>query len=301
MIVNKTNSIKKVKLINVNTAYTHAGSFHADDVFSAALLKILNPDIAIKRVFKAPTDIGEDEIVFDIGFGAFDHHQKDGRIRQNGIKYAAFGLLWERFGHLLIEDEEGRRMFDEQFIQPVDAQDNGQADPHTIPIMSLSTGLGLFNTFWDETPEDPDRAFGKARALAKFFLERALEQVESKLRARDIVFKAIEKATDGIMVLDRFAPWQDWLFKADHDKADGILYVVFPSNRGGYSVQTVPVTPGSFEGRKMLPREWWGKSPAELKELTGIETLRFVHSNGFLAATDTLEDAMAVAKLAVNA
>ena len=32
-------------------AITHAGKFHADDVFCAALLTYLNPNIQIKRVF----------------------------------------------------------------------------------------------------------------------------------------------------------------------------------------------------------------------------------------------------------
>ena len=30
-------------------AYTHAGKFHADDVFSAALLRILRPNIRFVR------------------------------------------------------------------------------------------------------------------------------------------------------------------------------------------------------------------------------------------------------------
>ena len=36
--------------------FTHAGSFHADDVFSTAFLKILNPNIKITRGFVVPTN-----------------------------------------------------------------------------------------------------------------------------------------------------------------------------------------------------------------------------------------------------
>ena len=39
--------------------YTHAGRFHADDVFGAALLKILKPEVAIRRVFQLPEDFEE--------------------------------------------------------------------------------------------------------------------------------------------------------------------------------------------------------------------------------------------------
>lgn len=67
-------------------AFTHGGKFHADDVFSAALLLYLNPEIQISRGNQVPEDF--DGIVFDIGRGAYDHHQKDSRIRENGVPYA---------------------------------------------------------------------------------------------------------------------------------------------------------------------------------------------------------------------
>ena len=34
--------------------FTHAGKFHADDVFATALLQILRPDIKITRGFVVP-------------------------------------------------------------------------------------------------------------------------------------------------------------------------------------------------------------------------------------------------------
>ena len=46
--------------------FTHAGKFHADDVFATALLQILRPDIKITRGFVVPDDF--DGIVYDIGF-----------------------------------------------------------------------------------------------------------------------------------------------------------------------------------------------------------------------------------------
>ena len=57
---------------NNASAFTHSGKFHADDVFSAALLLYLNPEINISRGNKVPEDF--DGIVFDIGY---DHRQND--------------------------------------------------------------------------------------------------------------------------------------------------------------------------------------------------------------------------------
>ena len=74
--------LEQIKKKNAK-AFTHSGKFHADDVFSYALLLYLNPAITITRGNKVPKDF--DGIVFDIGRGKYDHHQKDSRIRENGI------------------------------------------------------------------------------------------------------------------------------------------------------------------------------------------------------------------------
>ena len=77
--------------------FTHAGKFHADDVFATALLQIIRPDIRITRGFVVPDDF--DGIVYDIGFGMFDHHQEPREYRANGIPYAASaccGGCWAR-------------------------------------------------------------------------------------------------------------------------------------------------------------------------------------------------------------
>ena len=102
-------------------AFTHGGKFHADDVFSSALLLYINPEIVISRGNKVPEDF--DGIVFDIGRGRYDHHQKDSRVRENGVPYAAFGLLWEVLGKEILGEELAEKM-DESFIQPLDINDN---------------------------------------------------------------------------------------------------------------------------------------------------------------------------------
>ena len=48
-------------------AFTHGGVFHADDVFAAAMLRIIKPGIIIERGNTVPEDY--DGLVFDIGFG----------------------------------------------------------------------------------------------------------------------------------------------------------------------------------------------------------------------------------------
>ena len=101
--------------------FTHAGKFHADDVFATALLQILRPDIKITRGFVVPD--GFDGIVYDVGFGMFDHHQEPRECRPNGVPYAALGLLWRVLGPGLVGERQAR-LIDENYIQPLDLNDN---------------------------------------------------------------------------------------------------------------------------------------------------------------------------------
>ena len=48
-----SNLSEQIKQNNA-TAFTHSGKFHADDVFSSALLLYLNPEIRIIRENKVP-------------------------------------------------------------------------------------------------------------------------------------------------------------------------------------------------------------------------------------------------------
>ena len=100
--MNQENLLNKIRQKDAK-AFTHGGKFHADDIFSSALLLYLNPEIQITRGNQVPEEY--DGIVFDIGRGAYDHHQKDSRVRENGIPYAAFGLLWEELGTEILGEE----------------------------------------------------------------------------------------------------------------------------------------------------------------------------------------------------
>ena len=157
--------------------FTHAGKFHADDVFATALLQILRPDIKITRGFVVPDDF--DGIVYDIGFGMFDHHQEPREYRANGVPYAAFGLLWRVLGPGLVGERQAR-LIDENFIQPLDLNDN------TGEQNSLCDAIGFFNPVWD-SKEDQDACFFKAVAVAKQILEHQIESANAVNRADEKV------------------------------------------------------------------------------------------------------------------
>lgn len=279
---------EKVSTENLTDGFTHGGVFHADDVFATALLKILNPYIRISRGFAVPKNFSG--IVYDIGGGKYDHHQKGSRVRQNGVPYAAFGLLWEQFGTELLSEEDAED-FDENFIQPIDQSDN------TSEENLISCLIADFLPTWQETPGHMDEIFWEAVRFAQAILERRIRQVQADREAYEIVYQKASQCSDGILYLEQAVPWKEALQKHDKD----ILYVIYPSLRGGYNIQAVPDREDKAALRHPFPAGWRGASPQELQNMTGISDLTFCHMSGFLSAAETLEGAYSTAKLAMQA
>lgn len=277
------NEIKKKNA----TAFTHSGKFHADDVFSSALLLYLNPEITISRGNRVPENF--DGIVFDIGRGTYDHHQKDSRIRENGVPYAAFGLLWEALGAEILGDELAAK-FDESFVQPLDNNDN------TGEKNELATLIGNFNPSWDATGGN-DEAFFQAVSVAGMILENKFERFRGNERADKRIEEVLEQHEKSIangekdsnerqiLVLPEFIPCQKRLSETE------IAFVIFPSNRGGYCIQPQKKE-YSMNYKCSFPSHWLGLEGEELITATGIASAGFCHKGGFLMTVETLEDAV---------
>ena len=263
--------------------FTHAGKFHADDVFATALLQIIRPDIRITRGFVVPDDF--DGIVYDIGFGMFDHHQEPREYRANGIPYAAFGLLWRVLGPGLVGERQAR-LIDENFIQPLDLNDN------TGEQNSLADAIGSFNPLWD-SKDDPDECFWRAVPVAKKILENEIAAANAVNRADDTVRRAYANMKDGIVVLPAYMPWKNGLYKTD------ALFVVYPSQRGGYSAQCV-TGHRTKRSKQPFPPAWAGKPEAQLRQVSGL-WLRFCHPSRFLITADDKETAIEACRRTLRA
>ena len=283
----KTNTLLKQIRQEHASAFTHSGKFHADDVFSAALLLYLNPEITITRGNKVPEDF--EGIVFDIGRGQYDHHQKDSRIRENGVAYAALGLLWEALGAEILGEELAQK-FDEAFVQPLDNNDN------TGEKNELAALIGNFNPTWDASGSN-DEAFFQAVSVAGMILEnkferylgneRADRRVEEILEAHERALQSGEKTENEakILILPEFVPCQKRLSETE------IAFVIFPSNRGGYCIQPQKKE-YSMNYKCSFPSSWLGLEGEELSLVTGLKSAAFCHKGGFLMTCGTLEDSV---------
>ena len=249
--------------------FTHAGKFHADDVFATALLQLVRPDIQITRGFDVPEDF--EGIVYDIGFGMFDHHQSPREVRPNGVPYAAFGLLWRVLGPGLVGERQAR-LVDENFVQPLDLNDN-TGEPN-----SLCDAIGFFNPVWDA-----------AVAVARQILTRQIASANAVNRADDKVRAAYAASQNGIVVLPCYLPWKNGLYKTD------ALFVVYPSQRGGWSAQCV-TDHKTKRPKYPFPQSWAGQPPEVIQAKSGLAGIRFCHASRFLITAEDKETALAACR-----
>ena len=248
----------------------------------------------------------DNKFVYDIGGGEFDHHQIGGNGQRNsGIKYAAFGLVWKAFGRKFLEQKNANNiedcfyMFDKNFVQFIDAGDNGQIKYENIDIklVTLSDVIEGFNPNWNEDI-DSDEKFKEALQIAKKIFNNKIESTIAKCDAKKFVEQAIEKSENGIMILDKFMPYQEFVLESTNPKAQNILYAVFKSNRKGYTIRAIPKELGSFENRKSMPEAWRGLRDEALQKVTGVATARFCHNGGFICAAENFEDIVLLARIA---
>lgn len=291
--------LEQIKKPNAK-AFTHSGKFHADDVFSSALLLYLNPQITITRGNRVPEEY--DGIVFDIGRGRYDHHQRDSRVRENGVPYAAFGLLWEELGGEILGGTLAQR-FDEEFVQPLDNNDN------TGEKNELASLIGNFNPVWDETEaadgvteEERDRGlsvgFLRAVQVAGMVLENKFARYRADARADEKINQvlAMQETQGGdarILVLPEFVPCQKRLKETD------TAFVIFPSNRGGYCIQPQK-KPDSMNYKCSFPKQWLGLENEELQAATGLASAGFCHKGGFLMTVGDEADAIRACKISLE-
>lgn len=308
-MIRTTTDIKKANLI------THAGIFHADDVMATVILEKAIGNVTVCRVNEVPKNLDTSVIVYDIGGGKWDHHQKGGNGARKigskeGVPYAAAGLIWKDWGQKVIRKNASNinvlevwNAVDKMLIQGIDATDNGfvnNPNNQTVSTMSVCQQISNYNPNWDEE-ESFDDAFVRACVSARETLDNVIRKSVSACKAKNIVKEAIEKSSNHVMILNKFVPWQRHLYYSTNPKALDIWFVIYPSLRGGYNWQTVTTNLRDHIPMKAVPEEWCGLKGRELREITGVETAIFCHDAGFVGSAETMQDAIKMARLAITA
>jgi uncharacterized UPF0160 family protein len=293
---------------------THSGGFHADELLSSVILTRLFPEARIIRS-RAPEWItpAPDRIIYDVG-GAydaeaqiFDHHQRGAPLREDDQPYSSFGLIWQHFGRGYIASfdvpaehvDSIHASVDGNLVLPIDLVDNGAISPSgPLAGLSLSSLLETLKPDFDDPDEEADgKAFHKALAVARSFVEAAVSRSAAKLRAESIVRKAIEATgASRVLELPMGMPFRPAIEKAG---ADHLLFVVHPREKD-WCLTGIRRGEDSFELRADLPAAWAGLTNADLEAASGVEGATFCHNGRFIAAAKTREAALAMAEIAVT-
>lgn len=287
---------------------THDGSFHADEVFAIAALALLGEAVEVVRTRDREAVAGAD-VRIDVGFrhdpatGDFDHHQRGfAEVRDNGVPYASFGLIWREFGVAVCDgDQEVADAVDASLVQGVDANDTGQQLTESrvdgVHPLTVNGVVGGFNARWDETltPEQERLRFDEAVDLARGVLAREVLSAAAGRRSARIVLDAIAAAPDPRLIeLPVNAPWKQVLVPAAPDA----LYVIYPK-RQGFGLEAVPRELGSFENRRDLPAAWAGLEADDLVAVTGVADALFAHAKRFLVVARSHDGIEQLARLAL--
>lgn len=298
------------------TCCTHSGSFHADDVFATALLKLrFEDDIVVTRT-RDPEIIASSDIVYDVG-GVFDraklrfdHHMADFPRRDDGRPYSSVGLIWSEYGVTILSELSGRVLpirelqdiaaeVDREFIAPIDMIDNGVTAPTATDI---TVAIDLFNPTWMAKGSDEavDAAFFKAVEFARGVLLRLFDDKFAQYRAETEVHEAAMTAEDPrLLELNRSVPFRNAVHRLG---LKDLLYVVSPSgNKGNWGVTAVSVEPNSFVNRKDMPAGWAGLTDEQLRRETGVDDAIFAHRSRFFAVAGSRAGALALANAALAA
>lgn len=243
----------------------HNGVMHADEIFSIALLKLINPNITVVRT-RDEKVLQKADLRVDVGgkydpeTGDFDHHQDGFDVRHdspNSVKYprgpkrSGLGLVWLTYGKEAIKmylqqrvrpeelDNEGIdfvfETMDKLFVAPIDAIDNGEArefylDTGIYKVPSVHKYFQNLMPMWMEhTAELEQEAFQEAVTFASGYLRREILKTMAIHLGKYRVLNALEEDKSEFLVLDEYIPWSP-IFTRHPDKALHIKMVIFPSN-----------------------------------------------------------------------
>ncbi len=291
MSFKKYKNIQLTNQIDEANCITHSGKFHVDDVISTVFLSKLLEKIILLRISSTENKNLENKIVYDIGFGEFDHHQKNRNgQRENGIFYSSIGLLWQKFGKKYLEKLKVKNIdktfeyMDKELIQYIDATDNMQTEYLENKISP--DFIKLCNPEWDENISE-DEAFIRALKLADEFWEIYLKHAIAEVEAVDIILDKIKNCKDCYLVLDKEMPYRKAIKLSNNDK---LKYIIFKSRREGYDIRTISDT---YKFKKELVQ---AKDINTARILTNINDLIYVDMHGNLCCTKTLESAIQLVK-----
>lgn len=256
---------------------------------------------------------------------------------KKGPKLAGFGLIWRHYSKDIIlsvlhnfNKTTGKEWnitddvidfidtsIEETLVSCIDAMDNGEQktyflDTGSIRMPTMIKFIQNFNPCTWMEGTDYNNFFYRAVRVAQDYLEREIIKLYGQVQAVDPVLEAVSKADDGYMTLEQYLPWGPVFTRFPFDTKD-IKMVMYPTN-GTWMFQSPYIKmvvdkdrflmdlPNGEKRRQryLTPSNLCGKGTDEIREITGIDDVIFIHSAGFVGSAKTLEAAKAISKYIVE-
>ncbi|KAI5192686.1 hypothetical protein NEMIN01_2153 [Nematocida minor] len=316
---------------------THDNAFHMDDVIACFMLRKIYPNSTIVRTRDSEI-IKTGDIVVDVG-GVFDeenrrydHHQKgfhETYSKSYNVKLSSAGLVYKYHGKEFIKAigiEFDDSLASELFISTlyntyfvsVDANDNG---------IDISDSVKYNQRVLDDMVKSfvpynlsPVYSFEEAESIRyEAFLE-AMEYMGSDLirhcnkLAYDVShngkrlneeYLALGEKNDYYLVLTQGGVFsKDIIYYYNNLYKKKIHMIISPRKtmKGNtYSIQSIPDQHQS-KYKPLIPlcEEWRGLRNEELRRVSGLADIEFVHATGFCGSAETLETAITMAEESIK-
>ena len=253
---------------------THDGSFHADEVFAIAALGLLGEPVEVIRT-RDRDALAKADLRIDVGFrddartGDFDHHQRDfDAARDNGVRYASFGLVWRAFGDAGLRRRPGRRRRGRRDARAVSGcqRHRSAADPLAARGRAADHARRAHRRLQRALGRDPHARDRNVSASMRPSSSRATSSPAKSpppppagARNGSCARRSPPRRTRALVELPVNAPWKQVLVP----EAADALFVIYPK-RQGFGLEAVPRELGSFDNRRDLPAAWGGLEGAEL-------------------------------------
>ncbi len=295
---------------------THSGSFHADDVFAVAVLTLWLDQRGYRwKIIRSrdPEIWEQGDYVIDVGGEydhhdrKYDHHQKEGAgSHENGIPYASFGLIWDAYGHELVDSHEVWRDIDDTIVSSIDAYDNGvntySTNEYNIFPITIQNII-----HWLDSSSDSDDQFIQAVNLARELMKNIILEKENEHYIQqgiiDFFDKNYQNSEDNRYIIfdEPVSRHMIWKALSDYPGAADLLYAVYNNGKHSqWNIVAMRENHDSFESRQPFPESWRGVDAQRLREVTGVDGAVFCHRSGFLCGAEMREDAETLAKKALH-
>ena len=257
----------------------------------------------------------------------YDHHMSDFKETFNNdysVKLSAAGLIYKFHGKDIIknilniwqkceqycDDKTINQIYNhiyKTFIHYVDCIDNGVNQYPNVEDRVFINNTSYNNRISRLNPSilnsnDQSIQFLEALKVAnEEFLDVIKYLVYIYIPGYKYVLESYQKRFEfhksgEVLYMDFGLSWKEHLNEIEKEynndgKQNSIKFVIFKTEKEGYRVSTVPITLGSFEFRKGIYSNWRGVDREQLKKISELDDIVFVHRSGFIGGALSIETA----------